>query len=134
MKNDQNRASKGETSADKSIIQIGKVEQAILLIRGQRVMLDADLAALNGVTTKKLNQQVKRNADRFPPDLMFQLTEQEKEEVVTICDYSRNRRSSRYLPYAFAEHGAIMLASVLISPQTVQASIYVVRAFVRLRK
>ena len=110
------------------------VERRILSIRGQRVLLDADLAALYGVSTRALNQAVKRNRDRFPEDFMFQLTETEKAEVITVCDHLRPLRFSPSLPYAFTEHGAIMLASVLSTPTAVQASVHVVRAFVRLRE
>ena len=110
------------------------VDECILLIRGRRVMLDADLARLYGVTTKHLNQQVRRNRDRFPLDFMFSLTPEEKEEVVTNCDHLKNTRYYKGLPYAFTEHGAIMLASVLNSLRAVEASIFVVRAFVKLRE
>lgn len=97
-------------------------------------MLDADLAYLYGVTTKALNQGVKRNIERFPEDFVFQLNETEKQEVVTNCDHLANLKFSRHRPFAFTEHGALMLASVLKSPQAVQASIQVVRAFLRLRE
>lgn len=117
-----------------SIIPVEFVERKILLIRGQRVMIDSDLAELYGVNTKVLNQAVKRNTDRFPEDFMFQLTEKEKAEVVTIYDHLQKLKYSSFLPYVFTEHGAIMLASVLNSPRAAQVSIYVVRAFVRLRE
>ena len=110
------------------------VERSILSIRGQRVMLDADLAVLYGVSTRVLNQAVKRNRERFPEDFMFRLTVAEKAEVITNCDHLRPLRFSPALPYAFTEHGAIMLASVLNTPIAVQASVQVVRAFVRLRE
>jgi len=97
-------------------------------------MVDADLARLYGVSTKRLNEQVKRNRSRFPTDFMFQLTAQEKEQVVANCDHLRRLKFSPALPYAFTEHGAVMLASVLSSPVAVQASIQVVRAFLRLRE
>lgn len=119
---------------DRSIIPAERIERTILFIRGEKVMLDADLAVLYGVTTKRLNEQVKRNRDRFPEDFMFQLTEKEKAEVVAICDHLQKLKFSSNLPYAFTEHGAIMLASVLNSPIAVQASIQVVRVFVRLRQ
>ena len=111
-----------------------RIERVILTIRGQRVLLDADLAALYGVSTRVLNQAVKRNQDRFPEDFMFRLTEAEKAEVITVCDHLRPLRFSASLPHAFTEHGAIMLASVLSTPIAVQASVHVVRAFVRLRE
>jgi len=117
----------------KELIPDGKIENSILLIRGERVMLDADLAILYGVSTKRLNEQVKRNRDRFPVDFMFQLTENEKAEVVANCDHLKQLKFSHNLPFAFTEHGAIMLATVLNSTVAVQASIQVVRAFVKLR-
>jgi len=119
---------------DRTLTPAVNVERRILSIRGQRVLLDADLAALYGVSTRVLNQAVKRNRDRFPEDFMFQLTETEKAEVITACDHLRPLRFSPSLPYAFTEHGAIMLASVLSTPTAVQASVHVVRAFVRLRE
>ena len=121
-------------TAEKSVIPVERIENSILLIRREKVMLDADLAELYGVPTKALNQAVKRNIDRFPEDFMFQLTNQEKEEVVTNCDHLKRLKFSPNLPYAFTEHGAIMLATVLNSPIAVQASIQVVRAFVKLRR
>jgi hypothetical protein len=120
--------------ADKPGTLAGRVEGRILVIRGQRVMLDADLASLYGVSTRVLNQAVKRNRERFPEDFMFRLTEAEKAEVITVCDHLRPLRFSPSLPHAFTEHGAIMLASVLNTPIAVQASVHVVRAFVRLRE
>ena len=109
-------------------------ERCIVLIRGQRVMLDADLAVLYGVSTRVLNQAVKRNGERFPEDFMFRLTAAEKAEVITVRDHLRPLRFSPSLPYAFTEHGAIMLASLLNSRVAVEASVQVVRAFVRLRE
>lgn len=110
-----------------------RIEQTILLIRGHKVILDSDIATLYGVPTKRLNEQVSRNRDRFPEDFMFQLTEEEFANLK-----SQNATSSwggrRTLPYAFTEHGVVMLASVLNSPIAVSASIQVVRAFVRLRE
>jgi len=116
------------------IVPVEKIERSILFIRGEKVMLDVDLAVLYGVTTKRLNEQVKRNRDRFPEDFMFQLAEKEKAEVVANCDHLKMLKFSPHLPYAFTEHGAIMLATVLNSPVAVQASIQVVRAFVKLRE
>lgn len=118
----------------KELIPVEMIERKILLIRGEKVMLDADLAALYGVTTKRLNEQVKRNRERFPNDLMIQLTEEEKAEVVANCDHLKRLKFSPALPYAFTEHGAIMLASVLNSPIAVQTSVLVVRAFAKLRE
>jgi hypothetical protein len=96
-------------------------------------MLDADLALLYGVTTKRLNEQVKRNKKRFPEDFIFQLTKTEKDEVVANCDHLQNLKFSRTRPYAFTEHGAIMAANILNNDRAVEASVQVVRAFVRLR-
>ena len=117
-----------------AIIPMERIERAILLIRGKKVMLDADLAALYGVTTKRLNEQVKRNRDRFPDDFMFQITEEEKEKVVANCDHLKKLKFSPSLPYAFTEHGAVMLASILNSAVAVEVSIQVVRTFNRLRE
>lgn len=119
---------------DSSLIPAERIEKTILFIRNQRVMLDADLAFLYGITTKRLNEQVKRNTDRFPDDFMLRLTEDEKREVVANCDHLRRLKFSRTLPFAFTEHGAVMLASVLSSPTAIQVSIQVVRTFNRLRE
>jgi len=110
-----------------------RIEQGILLVRGHKVMLDEDLAEIYGVTTKRLNEQVRRNKDRFPEDFMFRLS---KEEFTDLRSQSATSRwgGRRYPPNAFTEHGAVMLASVLNSPIAVEASIQVVRAFVRLRE
>jgi len=118
----------------RAIIPLGKIEERILLIRGQRVMLDADLAGLYGVSTKRLNEQVRRNKGRFPEDFMFQLTTNEKAEVVANCDHLARLRFSAVLPNAFTEHGAIMVASVLNTQRAIQVSVFVVRAFVKLRE
>ena len=111
-----------------TVVPMERIERAILLIRGEKVMLDIDLAELYGVETKALNQAVKRNLDRFPPDFMFQLTTAEKKEVVTNCDHLIKLRFSPNLPYAFTEHGALMLANVLNSERAAQTSVQVVRA------
>ena len=97
-------------------------------------MLDADLASVHGVATRRLNEQVKRNRDRFPADFMFRLTAGEKAEVVANCDHFARLRFAPSLPCAFTEHGAIMLASVLNSRVAIEASVQIVRAFVRLRE
>lgn len=110
------------------------VEKRILLIRAQKVMLDADLAPVYGVTTKRLREQVRRNLARFPQDFMFQLSKEELLELAANCGHLSKLKFSRSLPYAFTEHGTIMLASVLNSKIAVQASVQVVRAFVRLRE
>jgi hypothetical protein len=109
---------------------------AIRVIRGHKVLLDADLAALYGITTKRLNVQVKRNAARFPEDFMFRLTREEAEEVnrSQFAAGSAKHRDPRFPPFAFAEHGALMAANLLNSPKAVEVSVYAVRAFVRLRE
>jgi len=124
----------GKSQRNGAIIPTERVERSILLIRGHKVMLDADLAAIYGVTTKRLNEQVKRNRDRFPPDFMFRLTRAELLEVVANCDHLQQLKFSPTPPNAFTEHGAVMLAAVLNSPIAVRASIQVVRAFIRLRQ
>ena len=121
-------------TSSKSIIKVGTIQQRILLIRGQKVIVDADLAQAYGVTTKALNQAIRRNKDRFPRDFMFQLTREEKLEVVTNCDHLQQLKFSRVNPHVFTEHGAIMAASVLNSPKAVEVSVFVVRAFVQLRE
>lgn len=116
-------------------LSIGELAQRIQLIRGQRVLLDTDLAAFYGETTKRFNQQVSRNRERFPDDFMFQLSD---EEFAALRLQSATLKVGRgqhrkYLPYAFTEHGAIMAATLLNSPRATALSIYVVRAFVELR-
>jgi hypothetical protein len=110
------------------------VESRILSLRQQRVILDADLAELYGVPVRVLNQQIKRNRDRFPSDFVFQLTSKEGEILRSQIVISRDTHGGRrYAPYAFTEHGAIMAATVLNSERAVQMSVFVVRAFVRFR-
>ena len=120
----------------KSLVVTGNVESRILLIRGQKVMLDADLAELYGVEIRVLNQAVKRSTERFPDDFMFQLTSEEYESLrsqfVTLKTGRGQHR--KYMPYAFTEHGALMLGNVLKSEQAVEMSLMVVRAFVRMRE
>ncbi len=108
-----------------------RVETRIQIIRGAKVILDADLAELYGVSTKALNQAVKRNIARFPPDFRFQLDTDEKTKVVTNCDHLGKLKCSKVLPHAFTEHGAIQVANVLASPLAIEMGIHVVRAFVR---
>ena len=114
--------------------KIANLQGAIHLIRGQRVMLDFDLAMIYGVTTKRLNEQLKRNRLRFPADFAFQLTVQEFRTLKSQIATSSSHGGKRKLPWVFTEHGALMLASVLNSAIAVQASVRVVRAFVRLRE
>ena len=114
---------------------LASVDSHIRVIRGQRVMLDSDLAALYHVQTSRLNQAVKRNASRFPEDFMFQVTEKELECLMSQIVISKNGRGGRRkFPYAFAEHGIVMLSSVLNSKRAVQVNIMIVRAFIRLRE
>lgn len=110
-----------------------RIEQVILLLRVEKVILDVDLAELYGVSTKALNQAVKRNKERFPIDFRFQLSKREKLEVVTVCDRLETLKYSSVRPWAFSEHGAIMAANVLNSPRAVKVSVLVVRAFAKLR-
>lgn len=118
----------------KAIVKVGVIQQRILLIRGEKVIIDADLADIYGVTTKALNQAISRNSERFPPDFMFRLTDEEKKKVITICDHLVKLKYSPVTPRAFTEHGAIMAASVLNSRRAIEVSVFVVRAFVHLRK
>ena len=110
------------------------IEKKIFLIRGHKVMLDRDLAGLYGVPTKVLNQATKRNRKQFPSDFMFRLTKNEKEEVVTNCDHLKVLKFSPQLPYAFTEHGALMLANVIKSSTAIKMSIAVIGIFLKLRE
>jgi len=115
--------------------EIQTVEKAIHLVRGQRVMLDSDLAKIYGVSTMRLNEQLRRNLKRFPSDFAFQLTREEFKALISQFAISKKGRGGRRtLPWVFTEHGAIMLASVLNSEVAIDASVRVVRAFVRLRE
>ncbi len=117
------------------IVSVDSVTYRIHLVRGQKVMLDADLAELYGVPTKRFNEQVKRNIDRFPADFMFQLTDEEHAALRSqIATSNTGRGGRRYAPYAFTEHGAIMAATILNSPKAVEMSVFIVRAFVQLRE
>jgi hypothetical protein len=117
-----------------ALVVTANIESKILLIRGQKVMLDADLAELYGVETKRLNEQMRRNIERFPEDFMFRLSAEEKAEVVANCDHLAKLKYSPTLPYAFTEHGALMLGNVLKSERAVEVSIMIVRTFVHLRE
>lgn len=117
---------------DNALVPVERITHAILIVRGQRVLIDTELASLYGVTTKALNQAAKRNTERFPEDFMFRLTRTEaavlnRSQTVTG---SQKHRDPRFLPFAFTEHGAIMAATILNSPRAVEMSLYVVRAFV----
>ena len=118
-----------------SLIPIEVIERKILLIRGQKVMLDADLAELYVVSTKRLNEQVRRNLNRFPPDFMFQLNEKETEILRSQIATSKvGRGGRRYFPYVFSEQGVAMLSSVLNSERAIEVNILIMRAFVKLRE
>lgn len=110
------------------------VHEMIFVLRNQKVMLDRDLAQLYGVSTKRLNEQVKRNIKRFPPDFMFRLTAAELEQLVAKCDRLKALKHSSVTPHAFTEHGVAMLSSVLNSERAVQVNIVVIRAFIRMRE
>ncbi len=117
-----------------ALIPTERIENKIYLIRGQKVMLDRDLAELYGVETKHLNRQVRRNLDRFPGEFMFRLSPSEKDELVTNCHRFKVLKHSSSLPYAFTEHGVLMLANVLKSKYAVKVSIHIVKAFIKLRE
>ena len=117
------------------LILVDQIEPLIREVRGQKVILDSDLARLYGVETKTLNRAVKRNSERFPGDFLLQLTAEEFDSLRYQSGTSNpGRGGRRYLPYAFTEHGAFMAASVLNSPRAVEISVFVVRAFVKLRQ
>jgi hypothetical protein len=120
----------------KSLIPIERIERAILLIRGQKVMLDTDLAALYGVTTGRLNEQVRRNRERFPEDFMFQLTEEEAKALRSQFAILKTGRGKhrKFLPYVFTEQGVAMLSSVLRSERAIKVNVEIMRTFVRLRQ
>jgi hypothetical protein len=117
----------------RDILPINKINKAIFFIRGQKVMIDADLASLYGTETKVLKQQVKRNIERFPKDFMFILTKSEKEQLVTICDRLQSLKHSSVSPMVFTEQGVAMLSSVLRSKKAIAVNIEIMRAFARYR-
>ena len=122
-------------SKNLTTIPIEQIERVILSVRGERVILDAELAKLYGVTTARLNQQVRRNAERFPADFVFRVTKEERDSLMLQFATSKTGRGGpRKLPLVFTEHGAIMAANVLNSHRAVRASVEVVRAFVHLRR
>ncbi|MEK7184510.1 MAG: ORF6N domain-containing protein [Patescibacteria group bacterium] len=110
------------------------IQKRILFIRGHKVMIDSDLASLYKVSTKVFNQAVKRNMERFPGDFMFQLSKEEKNELVTICDHLEKLKFSYNLPYAFTEHGIAMLSSVLNSKIAIQMNILIIRVFIKIKE
>jgi hypothetical protein len=116
------------------LVQPEQIEWAILLIRGHRVMLDRDLAALYGVTTGNLNKAVQRNAERFPADFMFRLNDDETAGLIFQIGRPKQRGGSRFNSYVFTQEGVAMLSSVLRSPRAVQVNIAIMRVFVRLRE
>jgi hypothetical protein len=124
----------GLTMKDSSLIPVERIEKAIYLIRGEKVMLDSDLASLYGVETKAVNRAAKRNLKRFPPDFMFQLTAEESAALRYQIGTSKDGRGGRrYRPYAFTEQGVAMLSSVLSSDRAVLVNVEIMRAFVKLR-
>lgn len=116
------------------LLPIEAITEKIFEIRGQKVMIDTDLAKLYGVPTKRLNEAVKRNSKRFPSDLMFQLSAPEWNELVAYCDRFTNMKHSSVLPHAFTETGVAMLSSVLNSETAIQINLQIIRAFIRLRR
>lgn len=122
--------------AKKLTASVEQIESRIFIIRGQKVMLDADLAELYGVEIRRLNEQVSRNSERFPEDFMFQLTAEEYESLRSQFATLKSGRGQhrKYMPYAFTEHGALMLGNVLKSGRAVEVSLMVVRAFVHMRE
>jgi len=124
------------SSRSAAFVPVEHITQSVLVLRSQRVLLDAELAALYGVTIKRFNEQVRRNRGRFPADFMFQLSTEEhaalRSQFATLKSGRGEHR--KYLPYAFTEHGAIMAATILNSTRAVEMSVYVVRAFVKLRE
>jgi hypothetical protein len=117
-----------------AIVASEMIERSIFAIRGHKVMLDADLAKLYNVSTKVLNQAVKRNIRRFPSDFLFQLDLEEKEELVTICDHLKHLKYSSKLPHAFTEQGVAMLSGVLKSERAINVNIEIMRAFIKMKK
>jgi len=117
-----------------NLIPVDIITAKIFVIRGRKVMLDKDLAQLYEVTTKRLNEQVKRNLKRFPEDFMFQLTKHEKDELVAICDRFKTLKHSTVQPYAFTEQGIAMISGVLNSERAISVNIQIMRAFTYLRR
>ncbi|MEY2500864.1 MAG: hypothetical protein QOI07_1198 [Verrucomicrobiota bacterium] len=121
-------------TAKRELVAVGRIAQSIHLLRGQKVMLDSDLAALYGVTTGNLNKAVTRNRDRFPSDFCFRLRREEAKRLIFQIGRSNSRGGRRHLPYAFTEQGVAMLSSVLKSDRAVKVNIAIMRAFVKLRE
>ncbi len=117
-----------------NIVPLDLIERRIFFLRGEKVMIDRHLAELYGVETRILNQAVKRNKKRFPVEFMFQLSRDERDEVITICDDLSPLKFARTMPFAFTEHGVAMLSSVLNSERAILVNIEIIKAFVKLRK
>ena len=117
-----------------NLIPVEFIEKRIFYLRNEKVMIDRHLAEMYGVDTRILNQAVKRNIKRFPPEFMFQLSKEERDEVITICDDLAALKFARTMPFAFTEHGLAMLSSVLNSDRAIQVNIEIIKSFVRLRK
>lgn len=122
------------TSIMNNLIPTEQISQCILFMRNQKVILDHDLAKLYGVKTYRLNEQVKRNIKRFPDDFIFKLTKEEKSEVIANCDHLKNIKYSPTLPYAFTEHGAVMVATILNTDIAINVSLQIVRTFIKFRE
>ncbi len=120
--------------SEKAIVPKEVIMSKILIIRDQKVIIDRDLAELYGVETKRLNEQVKRNIKRFPLNFMFQLTKAEKDQVVANCDHLQKLKFSPSLPYAFTEHGTMMLANVINSDKAIDVSIQIIETYVKMRE
>ncbi len=116
------------------LIKQGEIGSKIYTMRNEQVLIDRDLAELYGVVTKRLNEQVKRNIERFPSDFMFQLSDKEKNELVAKCDHLKNLKYSTVNPYAFTEQGVYMLSSVLNSTKAIEVNIAIIRTFKKLRE
>ena len=127
---------KKETAMERLLVEVPDevIIDKIIVLRNKKVMVDRDLAVLYGVTTKRLNEQVKRNIKRFPDDFMFQVTATEKEQLILMFEHLNNLKYSPVLPYVFTEHGAVMLASVLNSDQAILVNIQIVRVFTQIRQ
>lgn len=123
-----------EDNNQKSLVPNELIASRILLIRGHKVMIDSDIAELYGTTTKRLNEQVKRNTSRFPSNFMFELTKEEKEQVVANCDHLENLKFSPVLPRVFTEHGIMMVANVLTSERAIKVSIQIIEVFIKMRE
>lgn len=123
-----------DNTTGKSLVPNELIASRILQIREQKVMIDSDIAGLYGVTTKRLNEQVKRNISRFPPNFMFELTKEEKDQVVANCDHLENLKFSPVLPKVFTEHGIMMVANVLTSERAIQVSIQIIEVFIKMRE